>query len=647
MNPGLLVGGAPLAALVVATIFGLFLLVYPLWRQYPDDQGDGRALVLLPAPRLPSPLRTIAFVMTFTLLNVIYHSIKGPLAPDSLYSLGVQRLAGRVVNAPSEIQGYFNHFTLGLRFLVLGTLLSLAFTARASLARRMLVIAQVFWYLLVLILFDALLTVATVVTGIPTAPTTVLGNFLAIGLGFLAISRMLFVSFALPKPSAVPFAPRYRAGDAATLLGCTVAGIAAGAIVTLVIYHASSPAYHPFLAVIAPVPFAYVAIIVRSILLWVVTLLVSPPDPEVGDDRPLIDVIIPAYNEAEIIVDTLVAIDVAAGRYGGPVNVILANDGSTDATNELAQATIAGFSHATGRVIDVHHGGKSATLNAALAEATADLVIRIDADTLIGEWALYYTPRWFRDPSIGLVEAMMWPRWSRSPFPRMRLFEELKSFGVNHRTLQIVDGINVVPGVFTAFRRQPALDLGGFTVGMNGEDGDFTFRFSRLGWRIRQDSKIVVYEDVPSTFGAIREQRVRWDRATLHNHARHGPYRAGIATPKVWFTHYHQFFSRAFAPMRLMLPVYLLVSAAFDGTYRSSVLVVVGAWFAGSVTFMVFESFLVTAYRFERRWPWLLLWPFWQVCLMIFSTESWLSLPGRPVGYRPGQTAEVAHAVVH
>ena len=172
----------------------------------------------------------------------------------------------------------------------------------------------------------------------------------------------------------------------------------------------------------------------------------------------------------------------AAGRYGGRVRVILINDGSVDATKALALATMAGFRHAAGEVVDGRHGGKSESLNAALKLATSELVIRIDADTIVGEWSLFYTPRWFEDPQIGLVEPMCFPRTGpRSVFPHMRLFEELKQFGLNHRTMQTVDGVNVVPGVFTAFRRSVAVELGGFTVGMNGEDGDFTLRFSRLG----------------------------------------------------------------------------------------------------------------------------------------------------------------------
>lgn len=648
INNATFTGIGPLAMLLVALLGSFVLLLYPLGRRYPDDQGDGKALVLLPPPKLTSPWRTVSMILVFGILDVLYHSVRGTFAPDALYGNLVQRVAETVVRAPAEMQGYFTHLVLGLRFLVVCTILSLAVTSRSTFLRRLLIAGQAFWYLLVLLFVDALLTVVTVLTGLPVAPGTVLGNFMAIAVGFFAMSRLLFVNFALPRPSSVPFVPRPRLNDAVVLIGCTVAGITVAATGFLLLYQAANPAYRSVFALLAPIPFGYLTTIIRSFFLWLVAKLTEPGEPDVGDERPPIDVILPAYNEEAVIATTLQAIDLAAGRYGGAVNVIIANDGSTDRTEVVAEEVIRGFRHATGRVVAVHHGGKSATLNSALAEATADIVIRIDADTLIGEWAFHYTPRWFRDPTIGIVEAMMWPIWHRSPFSRMRLLEELKVFGLVHRTMQFVDGVNVVPGVFTAFRREVAVQLGGFTVGMNGEDGDFTMRFSRVGYHSRQDSRIVVYEDVPTSFRDIREQRIRWDRASIHNHARHGPYRAGIATPKVWFSQYHQFFGRTFAPIRLTLPVYLVVMAVFEGTYRLPILLFAGAWVVSSTGFMVVESLLVVAYRFERRWGWLLLWPFWQACLVLFSAESWLSLPSRPASLFTGaKPVWVAKAVVH
>ena len=580
---------------------------------------------------------------------VTYHGMNGNWDPDTVYADLVTRICGAVVRSPAEVSGYLAGFTLGLRFLTAGTILCLAVVGRGNLLRRLLVAFQAAVYLFVMAFLDATLVVVEVLLGVPIAPTTLLGNFVAVGLAILAMTRMQYLNYALPGPSAVPFAKRPRASDAATLIGVTVAAMAICMAGLLLIFHLANPALRPALALVLPVPFAEGSFVVRTMLLSLVNGATVRPDPPVSDVQPPIDVIIPAYNEEEVIGDTLLAIDTAASRYGGPVRVILMNDGSTDGTRELALATMAGFAHATGEVHDGRHGGKSESLNAALALTRADLIVRIDADTIIGEWSLHYTPRWFEDPVIGLVEPMCFPRAARqrTVFPYLRLFEELKQFGLNHRTIQTVDGVNVVPGVFTAFRRSIAMTLGGFTVGMNGEDGDFTLRASRLGYRTWMDTKIVVYEDVPPTYAEIREQRVRWGRAVHHNQARHGPYRAGVATPKVWFNQTQQFVKSAFAPARLLLPLYLLLTAAFEGTDRNVILIFLGGYVLAEIVFMALQAVLTLGFHQARHLGWVLLWPIWHEFLMVFATEAWLSMPGRPIGIHGTRPAVITQAVIH
>jgi cellulose synthase/poly-beta-1,6-N-acetylglucosamine synthase-like glycosyltransferase len=85
----------------------------------------------------------------------------------------------------------------------------------------------------------------------------------------------------------------------------------------------------------------------------------------------------------------------------------------------------------------------------------------------------------------------------------------------------------VIPGTFTAFRRAPAEAVGGFPVGMNGEDTDLTMQLGRLGYRAVIDPRIRCYEDVPRTAAEFVEQRTRWARAGFHVFARHEPLRSG------------------------------------------------------------------------------------------------------------------------
>jgi cellulose synthase/poly-beta-1,6-N-acetylglucosamine synthase-like glycosyltransferase len=644
VNTDLLVGIVPLILLLTTLAALLCVMAYPLFRVYPDDLGDGNSVVLIPPPKLPRLWRAPVFVVIFVTGVIFEKGVQGPHNPTQLYINAVTRITVHVVHAPTELSGYLTNLTVGLRFLIVGTIVSLAIVGRGTLERRLIICLSAVWFLLLMMFVDSTLSVINVVTNFPVGPGTLLGTFVVIGLGFLAMTRMILGNYCTPRPSLVPFVNRPRFGDAATLIGLTAIAAAICTIGVLIIYHLADAHLKSILPVLLPVPFAEGTVVIRTAMLAALAFMTAPSEPPPGDVRVPIDVIIPAYNEEETIVPTLEAVDAAAGRHGGVVHVYLCDDGSIDSTRALAEETMGRFRYAQGHIIPGNHGGKSAALNTALAETTTDIVVRIDADTVVDEWSLYWLQRWFDDPEIGIVEALMWPRWNPSIYPRFRLFEELHVFGMNHRTIEQVDGVNMVPGVFTAFRREVAMELNGFTVGMNGEDGDFTLRCSRLGYRTHLDPRVIIYEDVPSTYMDIREQRIRWTRGTIHNHSRHGPYRAGIATPKVWFTQAHVFYAKTYRPLRLMLFFYILVIAMFEGTYQSTVLVFFGAYVVGMTAYTAIGFFLALGYRFTRYALWAFSWPIWALCTNVFSVEAWLSLPGRPVGIVSSTKPEV-HAV--
>src|SRR3974390_664200 len=146
----------------------------------------------------------------------------------------------------------------------------------------------------------------------------------------------------------------------------------------------------------------------------------------------------------------------------------------------------------------------------------------------------------------------------------------------------------------------------------------------------------------------IREQRIRWTRGMIHNHARHGPYRAGFATPKVWFSQAHLFYAKTFRPLRLMFFFYLLLTAMFAGVYQSAVRGSLAASLVAMVAFIALGMVLALGYRHTRYVLWSLAWPVWAFCTNVFSVESWLSLPGRPVTLaRSGAEVPVGAPVIH
>ncbi|GAB5445214.1 glycosyltransferase family 2 protein [Gymnodinialimonas sp.] len=231
--------------------------------------------------------------------------------------------------------------------------------------------------------------------------------------------------------------------------------------------------------------------------------------------NPPVSIIVPAHNEEYIIENTIRAMDKAAAHYGGEVHILIMNNNSTDATEEIARAALASCNAAQGRVINVPKPGKSNALNDGLDAAETEFLVRVDADTLVGEDNLTRAMPYFTNPAVGVVGGVPVPPGG-ALFDRARLLEVLVKHGFYSVAMGAVNGVVGIPGMFVVYRTEHPRYLGGFVEGMNGEDTDVSLRIGELGYHSVVDPKIRYISEVPSAYEHMREQRMRWFRSIYH-----------------------------------------------------------------------------------------------------------------------------------
>jgi GT2 family glycosyltransferase len=90
----------------------------------------------------------------------------------------------------------------------------------------------------------------------------------------------------------------------------------------------------------------------------------------------MITFIIPAHNEEQLLGRTLAALHAASAEIGTPYELLVVDDASMDRTAAVARA-------AGARVISVHHRQIARARNAGARAAAGDLLIFVDADTLV------------------------------------------------------------------------------------------------------------------------------------------------------------------------------------------------------------------------------------------------------------------------
>ena len=118
----------------------------------------------------------------------------------------------------------------------------------------------------------------------------------------------------------------------------------------------------------------------------------GPADPD--HDPPRVSLVIAAFDEEEVIeakVANALALDYPRER----LEVIVASDGSTDRTVELARGAGADL------VLDLPRGGKMAAQNAAVESASGAIVAFSDANSSWDADALTELVAAFADPGVG------------------------------------------------------------------------------------------------------------------------------------------------------------------------------------------------------------------------------------------------------
>ena len=230
--------------------------------------------------------------------------------------------------------------------------------------------------------------------------------------------------------------------------------------------------------------------------------------------------LVPAFNEAEGIAACIQGLDRAAIGHPGWTRIYVVDNASTDRTVEVARTAILGCLAASGVVLLCPQPGKARALNLGLQHIKEEIVIRVDADTVIEPDVITRALPYFEDPGVGAVGGVMLPASHVSPFARFRTIEVLYQIAFIRVSQNAVDTAMVVPGFCAVYRRDLLQSLGGFVTGMNGEDMDITVRIGRTGHRVITDPRIRVRSEVPSTLRHLREQRLRWNRVNYHIIAR-------------------------------------------------------------------------------------------------------------------------------
>lgn len=232
--------------------------------------------------------------------------------------------------------------------------------------------------------------------------------------------------------------------------------------------------------------------------------------PQENNANPVISVIVPAYNEGEVVAKT---IDSLVRSTYPHVEIIVVDDGSTDDTFKIAQERA--DTHDNVIAITKKNGGKSDAINVGVMEASGDIVVIIDADTVVAQDAIGKLRLPFSDPTVGAVAGNAKVGNRVSFMSKLQAIEYIASQNLERRAYEEFNAIRVVAGAIGAWRKEVLVALGGFTTDTLAEDTDMTLRILRAGYRVLYVPNAIAYTEAPETLADFLKQRFRWTHGTL------------------------------------------------------------------------------------------------------------------------------------
>lgn len=270
---------------------------------------------------------------------------------------------------------------------------------------------------------------------------------------------------------------------------------------------------------------------------------------------PGISVLMPAYNEGAVIAASVRA--VLDLRYPDH-EVVVINDGSSDDTLQtlidvydlvedtrevLIKVPVRGTIRAVYRardtalpivVIDKENSGRSDSLNMGLNVSSKDLVVMVDADSLLDPDSLLVVSKPFTDDperviaTGGVVRVangcevvagrVVDVKMPKNYFARIQIVEYLRSFLLGRAGWSQLNALILISGAFGMFRRDLIIEAGGLDPDCIGEDFELVMRLHRMMRRSKRKYRVifisepVCWTEVPSTAAVLARQRRRWHR---------------------------------------------------------------------------------------------------------------------------------------
>jgi len=197
--------------------------------------------------------------------------------------------------------------------------------------------------------------------------------------------------------------------------------------------------------------------------------------------------------------------------------IVVVDDGSNDKTFEIMSKY-----KKQAKILQKTNGGKASAINFGLAYSTGEIIVIVDADTIIGHDSLMHLAKGFAvDKNVAAVAGNIKVRNRKNWLTWCQAIEYVGGIQIARRALDVFGAISVVPGALGAFRKSVLEEIGSYHKDTVVEDFDVTLKILKTKLVIAGSTNSTAYTEAPESLKSLYKQRKRWYGGNLQVFARH------------------------------------------------------------------------------------------------------------------------------
>ena len=334
---------------------------------------------------------------------------------------------------------------------------------------------------------------------------------------------------------------------------------------------------------------------VRIILLWAMTIsfwstmlfvpmaVLSKYREDIQPDvksYPKVSVIIPAYNEEKVIANTIEGL--LETKYPKK-EIIFVDDGSKDNTLQIAKNYKDQI-----KVLSKPNGGKATAINYGIQYSSGEIIVIVDADTIIGRQSLREIVKGFEvNEHVAAVAGNIKVRNQKNWITKCQALEYITGIQIVRRAFDVFGSITIVPGALGAFKRSFLTEAGAYGKDTIVEDFDQTIKLLKAGLITQGSAKATAYTEAPNTLRDFIAQRKRWYRGNIQVLKRHSD---ALTNPR------YGYLQKLSLPY-LFLGMVITPIVGFTSTINAIIGIIMGDWWFVLQVSLIFTTvhYLMTA----------------------------------------------------